>query len=89
VLVHQRIARELMIELFLRRFPVDQRKVFAIVFEMATDAIPAVGILHLNLRMVTVFRCQPLSHFLMALQALEGWRASSELVAARALRGSA
>jgi hypothetical protein len=89
MLALQLVARLQVIELLLRWLPVNQGEVFSVVLQMAADAIPAVRVLHLKPRMVAVLRHQPLSHFLVAVQAFEGWCAGPELMATRALGGSA
>ncbi len=86
VLIHQRISGQLVIELLLRRIPMDQRKIRAVMFQVAPHAIPAVRILHPQLRVVTCFRRQSPRNFLMAFQTLERRRAGPELVAGSALR---
>jgi len=86
VLLRQRISSLAMIELFERRLPVDQRKILAIVLEVAPHAIPAVRILHPKQSVVALMRGQTVRNFLVAFEALEGWRAGSELVAGVALR---
>jgi len=68
---------------------VDEAEIQAVVIEVAADTIPAIGILHLDLSMIPVLRGQSLGHFFMAIQAFESRRAGAELVAARALYGSA
>ena len=67
----------------------DEAEIHAVVIEVAADTIFAIGILHLNLGVISVLRSQPLRHFFMAIQAFEGRRAGPELVAGRALYGSA
>jgi len=57
-------------------------------FEVAANAILAIGILHPQLRVIAFFRCQPVCNFLVAFQAFEGWRAGPELVAGVALGGA-
>jgi hypothetical protein len=89
MLAFQFIARQPVFELLLRRLPVNQAKVFAIVFQMAADAIFAIRIRHLKQRMVAMLFRQTLCHFLVATQALENGRAGPELMATRALRCSA
>jgi len=54
--VHEGIARQAMVELLERGLPVDEAEVLAIVFEVASHAVPAVGILHPQLRMKAFIR---------------------------------
>jgi hypothetical protein len=56
---------------------------------VAADTIFAIGILHLDLGVVSVLGGQSLGHFFMAIQAFESRRAGAELVAAGALYRSA
>ena len=86
---NERISREAMVELLDGCFPMNQRKILAIVFQMAAHAIPAVRIAHLQLRVVSLLRGQAVRDFLMAFQALEGGSARPELMARAALRGTA
>ena len=67
----------------------DEAEIHTVVIEVAANTILAIGILHLDLGMIPVLRGQPLGHFFMAIQAFESRRAGAELVAARALYGSA
>ncbi len=53
VLPFQRIPGKPMVKLFDRRFPMNQRKILAIVLQMAANAILAIGILHLKPRVVS------------------------------------
>lgn len=64
----------------------DEIEVFTVMFEVASHAVFAVRISHLNLRVVSMFGLQPLSNFLMTIETLKRGSARSELVAARALR---
>src|SRR5258708_1150702 len=88
MLALQLVARQPVIKLFLRRLPMDQVEVLTVVFKMATDAVFTIGIPHLKLGVIAMFCFQPFRYFFMAIQALESRRASTELVAARALGGS-
>jgi hypothetical protein len=85
MLFHQRISGLSMIELLERRLPMDERKILAIVFEVAPHAISAVRILHPEKRVVALMRGQTVRDFLVAFEAFEGRRAGSELVAGVAL----
>ena len=63
----------------------DERKILAIVFEVAPHAVPAIGILHPEKGVVALMRGQTVGNFLMAFEAFECRRAGSELVARVAL----
>lgn len=63
----------------------NQRKILAIVLEMAAHAIPAVGILHSEECVIALMRGQAVGNFLVAFQAFERRRAGSKLVAGVAL----
>ena len=67
----------------------NEAEIHAIVIEVAADTILAIGILHLDLGVISVLRGQSLGNFFMAIQAFESRRAGPELVAAGALYGSA
>lgn len=88
VLPFQVVTRQPVVKLFLRRLPMQEIEIFAVVLEMATHAILAIGVRHLNLGVIAVLRRQPLCHFLMAIEAFESGRAGSELMAARTLCSS-
>jgi len=64
----------------------NEGKILAIVLEVAPHAVPAIGILHPEERVVALMRGQAVGNFLMAFEAFEGRRAGSELVARVALR---
>src|ERR1700680_525401 len=64
----------------------NERKILAIVLEVAPHAVSAVGILHPEKRVVALMRGQTVRNFLMAFEAFERRRAGSELVARVALR---
>jgi hypothetical protein len=86
VLFYQWISGLAMIELLERRLPMNERKILAIVLEVAPHTVPAIGILHPEKRVIALMRGQTVGYFLMAFQALERWRAGSELVTRVALR---
>ena len=67
----------------------NEAEIHAIVIEVAADTVFAIGILHLDLGVISVLRGQSLGHFFMAIQAFESRRAGAELMAAGALYGSA
>ena len=89
MLSFQLVAGQAMIKLFLRRLPVDQPKVLAVMIQMAANAILAIGVGHLKLIVIAVLGGKPLGDFLVAVEALEGGYASPELVAGIALRCAA
>ena len=66
----------------------DEREVLAIVLEVATNAVFAVGIAHLNLKVIAALRGKPPRDFLVAIQAFESGSAGAKLMAARALGGA-
>lgn len=80
------IAGESVIKLFLGCLPVNQLELFTVVLEVATDAVLAIGVRHLETGVITVVGGDALSDFLVAVEALEGWRACAKLMATRALR---
>src|ERR1700730_8105962 len=82
----QSVACQLVIELFLRRLPVNERKIKPIVFKMTAHAILAVWVFHPEMGVISAVRGKMLRNLLMALETLKGWRTGSELVAARAQR---
>lgn len=85
---HQRITSQSMIELLHGFFPVNQRKILAIVFQVAANAILAVRVFHPQLRVIALIRGQPVCDFLMAFKALKGRGAGPKLMARPALRGT-
>jgi len=86
MLFHQRISSLAMIECLERRLPMNEGKILAIVLQVAAHAVPAVGILHRQKRVVALMRAETVRNFLVAIQALECRRAGPELVAGVALR---
>ena len=67
----------------------NEAEIHAVVIEVAADTIFAIGILHLDLGVISVLCDQSLGHFFMTIQAFESRRTGAELVAARTLYGSA
>ena len=63
-------------------------EIFAVVFQVAAHAILAGGILHVELKVVTVFGGEGLGDFLVAIEALKGGSTAAELVAGIALGGA-
>lgn len=88
MLIHERIAGQPMIELLERWLPMNQSEIHSVVFEVAPNAIAAIGIFHSNLRVESLMGCQLLSDFFMAVETFECWCARPELVAGRALRSA-
>ncbi len=86
VFAFQGVAGQLVIDLFLRWLPVNQRKIKPVMFKVAAHAIFAAGIFHPEPRVISTVRGKMLRNLLMALETLERRRGGSELVAARALR---
>lgn len=74
-----------MIEFLLRRFPVNQVEVRAIVLEVTAHTILPVWILHFQLKVIAVLVGKVVGNFLMAAEALERGSASAENVAGIAL----
>ena len=82
----QRVAGKLVVEFFEWFFPVNQIEIFAVMLEMAVNAIPPVGIWQLESRVVSVLGIEALRNLLVAIEAFECRRARAELMAAGALR---
>jgi hypothetical protein len=70
------------IELFLRWYPVDEREIHAVVFEVAPDAVLAIRIAHSKPRVIPMIRCEPLRDLFVTVEALKRRGARSELMAA-------
>ena len=60
-------------------------KGFAVVFQVAADAVFPRGILHLHFEMVAMLCGKILGNFLVTIEALERWRAGAERVTGIAL----
>src|SRR5690348_3491504 len=88
MLAFEQVPGQLMVEFFLGFFPMNQGKVGAIMLEVTTDTISAVGVLHSQLGMVAMILCEEPGDLFVAVQALEGRCLGAELVATSAL-GSA
>ncbi len=86
VFAFERVAGQLVVELLLRWFPVNQRKIETVVFEVAARAIFAVGIFHGEARVISAICSEMLRNLFVALETLERGSAGAELVAARTLR---
>ena len=89
VLSFQGVTCEAMIELLRWMLPVNELEIHPVVLEVAAYAIFAVGVFHLELRVIAPLFRQQLRDFLVAVQTFEGGRAGTEFVAARTLRRSA
>ena len=61
-------------------------KSFAVVLQMAADAVLPRGVLHVELEMVTVFYGDILRDFLVAIETFKGGRIGAESVTGIALR---
>ena len=85
VFSQQRIAGKPVIELFHRRFPVDQRKIHTVMFEMAVHAVLAIGILHFQFGVITPAFRQQERNFPMAGETFKRWLAGAKFMALRAL----
>jgi hypothetical protein len=70
----------------LRRLPVDQIELLAVMLQMAANAVLPVWIAHLDLEVISVLAAEPPGNFLVAIQAFKCGRVGAELVAARTLR---
>ena len=86
MLVHERITRQFVIELLEGRFPMNQGEIHAVVFQVAANTVPAVGIFHPDLRVVSLIDSQLLRDLFVAVETFESGCARAELVAGRALR---
>lgn len=64
----------------------NERKIFAVVFQMAAHAVLATGIFHAQKRVVALLRGQTVRNFLVAFETFERRRTGSKLVASVALR---
>ena len=88
VLSFQVVSRQPVVKLFLRWLPMQKTEIFAVVLEVATHTILAIGVRHLNLGVIAVFCRKTLCHFLVTIETFIGRCAGAKLVAARALRSS-
>ena len=83
----QVVARQTVIKLLFRWLPVDQVELFSVMLQVTTDTIFAIRIGHLEPGMISMPSGDALCHFLVTVNALEGWRAGTELMTACALCG--
>ena len=88
VLTLQFVAGLQVIEFLERRDPTNQGEGLTIVLEMAVDAVFAIGIGHLNLKVIAVPGGKILRDFFVAIDALEGGSAGAEGVTRSALRSA-
>lgn len=89
VFAFELVAGLFVIKFLQGRFPADQVKGLAVVFQVAAHTIFAIGIAHLHFEVVTVLRGKILRDFFVTIDALEGGSAGPERVAGSALRGAA
>lgn len=89
VFAFQFVAREMVIEFLQRRFPANQVKGFAVVFQVAAHAFFSIGIAHLHFKVIAVLGGKILGNFFVAIDALERRRARPEGMAGSALRSAA
>ena len=85
VLAFKWVSGQLVIELLDRYFPVNQWKVSSVVFQVATHAILAIRILHLQLRVISAIVGEQLCNFFVAIEATKDRYFGSELVTTIAL----
>lgn len=81
MLFNQRVSGLTVIELLEGWLPMNERKIRAIMFEVASHAVPAIGIFHSELGMEALVYRKTLGNFLVAFQALERRRTGAKLVA--------
>lgn len=86
VLTFEHIPGLLVVKLLLGRLPVNQVEILAIVLQVTPHAVLPVRILHPQPGMVAMFGCKVLGYLFVAIQALKGGSAGSELVTTCALR---
>lgn len=82
------VAGQSVVELLLRRFPVNQTEVFTVVLQVAANALLPIRILHLHAEVVAVFVGEGFGDFFVAIEAFESGSFGTEDVARIALRGS-
>jgi hypothetical protein len=79
------IACQAVIKLLCGRLPMDEREAFAVVIPVTPHTVLPVWVLHLEPGVIAMVLGEGSCNFLVAVQAFEGWRAGSELMAARTL----
>ena len=77
-----------MVEILLGRLPMNQVEIFAVVLEVAAHTIFAIGILHLQAKVVAVFAGEDLGDFFVAIETFERGSACAKNVAGVALHGA-
>ncbi len=85
VLTLEWVAGQFVIEVFFRFFPMDQRKIGAVVLEVTADTFAAVGVLHSQPCMVAVIIGEYFCNFFVTVEAFESRRFCAELMATGAL----
>jgi hypothetical protein len=78
VLALKRVPSQLVIELLFRRLPVNQIEVLAVMLQVATDAILAIWILHLQAEVIAVAVGKRFGDFLVAIETFESRSARPE-----------
>jgi hypothetical protein len=78
VLALERVSGQPVIEALLRRLPVNQVEVLAVMLQVTTDAILAIWILHLQTEVIAVPVVERLGDFLVAIETFESRGARSE-----------
>lgn len=81
VFAFELIARQSMVELLFRSFPMNEIEVFPIVLQVAAYAVLTIRILHLHLEVIAVLGGEILGDFLVAFQTFIRGSAGAELVA--------
>ena len=89
VLSFQLVASEPVVELLLRGLPANQIKTLAVVLEVAAHTVPAIGVVHLHLRVITVFVFERFGNLFMAIETFESGSTGAELVTGTTLRRTA
>jgi len=89
MLSFQVVSRQPMVELFLRRLPVNQVEILPVVLQVAAYAIFSIGIAHLQPGVIPMPPGKCVRHFLVAFQAFECRRAGAKGMARVALRCTA
>jgi len=77
-----------MVEILLRRFPVKEVEIFAVVLEVTAYTIFAIGILHLQTEVVAVLVGERVGNFFVAIETFERGSACTKNVAGVALSGA-
>ena len=88
VFAFESVARQFVVEVFLRFFPVNQGKAFAVVLEVTTNTIFATRILHPEPRVIAAILREEFCNFLVAIKTTECRSFGAKFVAACTLRCS-